>query len=478
MSGEKLAELKNQAVAHHQAGRLAEAAAAYQQVLEQAPKDVDVLHLLGLLAHQSGKSELGLKLVSEALGHDPRFARGYNTLGFILRDRGIQEEAINCYRAALEIKPGYVEARNNLAAALLDTGCAEEALLHSEQAMAASPDSPEVLYNHGNILKELARFDEAAASFERAFALRPGFAQALGNLSVVCLIRGDYARGFELYEQRWHTFAGGEQLQRHGHLPRWQGEPGLGRKLLLWAEQGLGDSLQMVRYLPQVLATGFAEVVLECDAPLVRLFQDSFPQVIVRAVDGSSHAADLQCPLMSLPFVFGTTLYTVPSFVSYLKAPDEARARWQNVFSGEPRHKVGLVWRSGKYGAGREQQRKSIDTELLDTLAEVGNIRWYSLQKDEPAPAWMVDLAPRLTDLAETAAAIEELDLVITVDTAVAHLAGALGKPVWLMLKFDSGNFWLTECHDSPWYPSMQIFRQQKPGDWSGVLAQIEAALK
>jgi hypothetical protein len=354
-------------------------------------------------------------------------------------------------------------------------------------ALEAQPGSPGVLNNLGIALFAQGRLSKAEASYREALGRRPDFADAHNNLGIVLLAAGRFEEGWEEHEWRWKArhMAGGA---RGFSAPLWSGEVlGEGGVLLLHAEQGLGDTLQFCRYAP--LAAARARVVLEVQAPLARLLS-SLPgvsQVIARGE--ALPAFDAQAPLLSLPRAFGTTIETVPARVPYLAADPDQAAAWGRRLAALPGLKVGLCW-AGEPRAGFPElaaidARRSISLAALAPLAKVAGVSFVSLQKgapaaqaaDPPPPMALFDYTAELADFADTAALVENLDLVISVDTSVAHLAGAMARPVWLLNRFDTCWRWLLDRQDSPWYPTLRLFRQTTPGDWTSVIADLRQAL-
>jgi tetratricopeptide (TPR) repeat protein len=337
--------------------------------------------------------------------------------------------------------------------------------------LAAAPDRAETHNNLGLALEHQGRYGEALACYDRALTLRPDYAQAHFNRAHALLLTGDFAEGWREYEWRFAV----ARYDRRFDRPLWSGEPLAGRTILIHAEQGFGDTLQFVRYLPAVAERG-GRVVLEAPKELVRL---------LRSVDGIAEIVPVgerlppfscHCPLLSLPRVFATNLATIPGAAPYLRVPAETAAAWVERIPAAPGLRVGVVW------AGTTQHATNIRS--LRPLFEVAGVDWFSLQVGERARdaalldgVKIVDLAPWLGDFAETAAAICRLDLVVSVDTAVAHLAGGLGRPAWIMLPYNPDWRWLLRREDSPWYPTARLFRQKNANDWPGMICEIAAAL-
>jgi tetratricopeptide (TPR) repeat protein len=342
------------------------------------------------------------------------------------------------------------------------------------------PDSTNAMVNRGNALRYLGRFDEAIASFDRALAIEPELAEAHWNKGLLLLSRGDFENGLAEYEWRWRRED--EFKPRDFAQPQWQGGDLAGKTILLHAEQGFGDSIQFLRYVPLVVAKG-ARVVLELPDALMPLV-GRIDGVITMVGRGQRLPDfDLHCPLLSLPLAFGTTLSSIPPFTPYLQPPAERMTKWRVLIPRTGRPRVGLVW-SGKPSHKNDRNRSIAFVRLSPLLARPG-IDFVSLQReyresDRASLATfpnLLRLDAALSDFADTAAVIESLDLVITVDTAVAHLAGAMGKPVWILLSAVLDWRWLLEREDSPWYPTARLFRQTEIGRWDSVINRVALEL-
>ncbi|MGD0390512.1 MAG: tetratricopeptide repeat-containing glycosyltransferase family protein [Tepidisphaeraceae bacterium] len=464
------------ALQHHQAGRLQEAEPLYRQVLAQQPNHADALNLLGMLAGQTGRLDAALNLIRRAIAICSTNVAYYNNLGNALIDAGQLDEAIATYRQAIAFSPQYAQTHYNLGVALERKGQLDEAVAAYRQAIRLKPDFVEAHNNLGNALIEIGQLDEAIAACRRAIALSPNFAEAHFNLSVALLARGDFQEGWEEYEWRWKCKD--HPPLRNFAQPQWDGHSLEGRTLLLHAEQGFGDALQFIRYLPLAAQRG-GKIIIECQAELQRLFQTIAGRCQVMVRGQPLPAFDLHCPLLSLPRVFATNLDNIPNIVPYLHADAEDAGRWQHRLAEHaPLVKVGLGW-AGSPG-NKNNRNRSINLASLAPLGQIPGVRFFSLQKGEaaaeaktPPPGMeLVDWTQELKDFADTAALIANLDLVIAVDTAVAHLAGAMGKPVWTLLPFVPWR-WLLGREDSPWYPSMRLFRQPRMGDWDSVVMRV-----
>lgn len=441
---------------HHGAGRMAEAENICRDVLDADADNVDALHLLGVIAHKDGNYDRAVKLVGRAIALSPDNPFFLNNLGEALRELNRPREAEKLYRRALALKADFAGAQNNL----------------------------------GNALKAQGRYDEAAASYQEAMRLDPAYTSARLNYALLHLLRSDYGPGFALYEQRYegadprHVSSARDLFDRMKDVPRWHGEPLAGGRLLVWTEQGLGDSVMMMRYLPLLKGRGAQRVMVYCGAPLVRLLRTmaGVDEVISQEDALTDGTFDRHCPLMSLPYLFETRLETVPREVPYVRVTADLQRKWAARLDAVARPRVGLVWAGAKRTL--TESRRSTRLQAFAPLLDAGGAHFVSLQKNEDARQlefvkWpLFDAMDECGDLLETAALIEQLDLVISIDTSVAHLAGALGKPVWLLTRGDSAWQWLLGREDSPWYPAMRIFRQPPGGNWHDLMVDVAARFK
>jgi tetratricopeptide (TPR) repeat protein len=471
------AALKARARLHTLGGRLDKALADYQRLVPLMPKDAETLIERGNIHYGRQCYQDALADYDRAVALRPDFAPTHNNRGNTLRELGRFADARAALDRALALDPHYAEAFNNRGNALIELNRAAEALADYDRALALKPDFAFAHVNRGNALRYLGRPQEALASFDRAIALAPELADAHWNKALAYLAQGDFERGWSGYEWRWKR---GVEIPRDFKQPQWRGGDLGGKTILLHAEQGFGDSIQMLRYLPLVAARA-GRIVLELPDALIPLVAAT-DNLTVLARGAPLPPFDLHCPLMSLPLAFSTRLDTVPAPVPYLHAPPERLTAWQARLAEAPRPRVGLVW-SGK-PSHKNDHNRSIPLARLAPLLSVAGVRFVSLQRDyrdadlpflSAAPIMRLDGA--LHDFADTAAAISHLDLVIAVDTAVAHLAGALGKPVWVVLSHIQDWRWLTGREDSPWYPTARLFRQSQAGDWDDVIARLAQTL-
>jgi tetratricopeptide (TPR) repeat protein len=461
----------NLGTAMHELGRHEEAVAAYHKALTLRPEAVETLNNLAAALRALGRLDAAQGYYERAIALRPNHLESLVGLGVVLRDRGLPAEAVALYEQALAVAPDHPEARNNLGVALVDLGRLQEAASHYERVLARQPERAETHSNLGIALQRQGHYAAALTCYERALALRPDYAQAHFNRAIASLLTGEFDQGWEEYEWRF-AVAG---YDRHFDRPRWSGERLDGKTILIHAEQGFGDTLQFIRYIAAVAERG-GRLVLEVPRPLLRLARTVAGASGVVAAGDPLPPFDCQCPLLSLPRVFRTKMATIPNAVPYLSVPKDAATTWAERIDAAPGLKVGLVWAGTAVGA--------IDLPSLRSMFEVADISWFSLQVGERSAdlslldgAKIADLAAWLTDFAETAAAVSRLDLVISVDTSVAHLAGALGRPVWLLLPHLSEWRWLLERNDSPWYPTARLFRQGDPGNWHAVAREVAVAL-
>jgi hypothetical protein len=410
-----------------------------------------------------------------------------NHQGVTLQREGRQQEAADCFRRALAVRPDYADALNNLALAWQAMGQLDRALSLFERALAvtAAPQLPALLNNLGLALHQSGRPQEAAICFRDCLALAPGHLDANHNLAIALLQSGQYRQGWEHFEQRQRR--PGESLTEHRRFsrPQWTGEPALGRTLLLWGEQGYGDQIQFVRYVPLAVQRGW-HVVLEVPGPLTGLFA-GLQDVTLVARGAPLPRFDLHCPLLSLPRAFATELASIPAEIPYLSAEPARVEAWRRRLPAGG-FRVGIAWQGNP--AARAERGRSAPLACFAPLAACPGVTLISLQKYdgleqlEALPPGMAvttlgedfDAGPHA--LLDSAAVMMSLDLVISVDSVIGHLAGALGRPVWLALQAVPHWVWLTGRADSPWYPNARLFRQDRPGDWPELFARMAVALR
>ena len=457
-----------------------DAIASYRAALRLVPDYAEAHYNLGTTLMEQFRQDEAAASLDRALQLREDFPEAQHNLGNVLREQGRLIEAEACCRRALALRPDLAEAHNNLGIVLRDQDRANEALACFATAIRLKPTLAEAHNNVGTALRHAGSPAEAVASFNRALALRPDFAEAHSNLGMALLALGRFEAGWTHYEWRWktaHLSAAGRGFTQ----PQWRGEPACGRTLLIHAEQGFGDTLQFCRYAILAASRGL-RVILEVPRPLLRLLNslDGVAQLVARGEP--LPAFDLHCPMLSLPSALGTTVGTIPDAPGYLRADPDDATRWADRLDAMPARglRVGLSWagnpRRHSPALAAVDRRRSLPFERLAPILALPGLQLFSLQKDGPPAALdapLTDHMGEMADFADTAALVAQLDLVISVDTAVAHLAGALGTPVWVLDRFDSCWRWLTDRSDSPWYPSMRLYRQATAGDWDQVLADV-----
>ena len=463
--------------------RRQEALDAYDELLNLRPDFAAGWDGRGLALADLARFQEALASHDKAISLEPDFAEAHFNRGAALLALQSADEALASYDRAIALKPDHVAAHYNRGGALRDLNRFEDALASYDKAIALRPEYAEAYVNRGGALVELGRFGEALAQFDQAIALRGDYADAHYNKSLPLLLLGEYEAGWRAYE--WRKRKNVPLGDRRFAAPLWMGEHDLaGKTILVHWEQGLGDTIQFCRYV-KLLDEAGARVLFAPQKALRALMRSLGESIEIVDADDASLAFDFHCPLMSLPLAFGTAVHSIPAGGPYLSADPERVEQWASRLRG-PEFKIGIVWLGS--GAGTRVGR-SAPLAQFRRLAETPGVRLISLQKAEAAgpPAELAegmrveflgdDFDAGEDAFIDTAAVMKVLDLVITVDTAVAHLAGALGVPTWVALKVVPHWFWLLERSDSPWYPTMRLFRQKTAGDWQGVFAEIESAL-
>jgi len=460
--------------------RTQEAVDCYQHALRLNPNDHKVHNNLGTALMEQNKVEEAVSCYREALRLRPDYGRAYSNLGTAYCELGKLDEAVACCERALEFDPDSAETHNTLGAALFNQGKVSDALARFQPALRLKPGFANAYHNLGAAMLEQGNTEEALDSFRQAVEHQPDYAAAHMSLGMVYLSLGKFEQGWAEYEWRWQTK---EFPARSGPQPRWHGSPLEGKTILLYAEQGLGDTLQFIRYAPLVKKRG-ATVVVECQPALLRVLSRC-PGIDRLVAAGSPLPPfDVQAPFLSLPRIFGTTEANLPADVPYLFADPLLEQRWHDELSTLAGFRVGINWQGNPQH--KKDRHRSFPLARLAPLARTPGVQLISLQKGPGseqvqgtgADLGVVDLEARLDDFADTAAVIKNLDLVVSVDTSVAHCAGALGVPVWVPLPFSPDWRWLQAREDSPWYPTMRLFRQVRPGAWEGVFEAMAQALR
>ena len=466
----------------HTLKRDAEALDCLDRALALRPGDVNALENRGNALLALGRPQDALACFNDVLARNPRHGDALLNRGSALASLGRTEQALADFDAALALMPGHPGALYNRGTALADLGRYVDALAAFDHALAAAPNHAQAWNNRGRALQALNRHEEAIASFDKAIALQKDYADAHFNRALSLLTLGDLPRGFEEYEWRWKR-SGMTDTRRGYGKPLWLGEYPLGRKtILLSAEQGLGDTIQFARYAPLVARSG-AAVVLEVQPELKSLLSGLDGVASCHARGETLPAYDVHCPLGSLPLALKTAPTTIPADIPYLRA-DEARiAKWRPRIEALPGKRIALAW-AGNVSHANDRNR-SIDLALLELLFALDGVSYLGIQgelrgNDAELLARQTNvthLGGDLADMADTAALLALADLTISVDTSVVHLAGSLGRPVWVMLPFAPDWRWNLTGASSPWYPQARLFRQPALGDWQSLLAALRAEL-
>ncbi|KLU24874.1 glycosyltransferase 9 family protein [Caballeronia mineralivorans PML1(12)] len=495
-------------------GRPKEALASFNEAIATKPDHVEAVYNSAVALERLGRGEEAIQRCDRVLALEPGHAKAYATRGNALLHQDRHEDALADYTRSLELEPGAADVLCNQGTTLRQLKRHEAALQSYDAALAASADFPEAWCNRGSVLQDMHRYGDALVAFDRALAINPKYALAWFNRGnalfdtlrfdealqaydqaidtdpnyvdahfaqgFIHLHRGDFARGWPKYEWRLRD-PKSEHSRRYFAQPRWSGEESLdGRTILIYAEQGFGDTVQFCRYVQRLLDLG-ARVVLQVQPALRSLMATLRGPVQVVATGEPLPAFDYQCPLLSLPLAFQTDLSNIPNQTPYLHADAQLVEKWEGILGPKQRSRIGLAWSGNP--EHRNDRKRSLDLTTLMPLLEL-DVEWVSLQKVvresdmgvlEQSPILNFDADIR--DFSDTAALIHSLDLVIAVDTAVAHLAGALGHPVWVLLPHLAEWRWMSEREDSPWYPDARLFQQAAPGGWPGVIDAVREAI-
>lgn len=463
---------------HHQHGQLAQALHLYEQVIALQPKHFDALHFAGVILLQTGHPQRAADLMGRAIKIDRNHAGVYNNRGAAYAELREYDFAISNYSKAIALDGAQANAYNNRGCALIKVNRHADAIADFDKAISLQPAYFEAFNNRGNALSELRRYDEARSSFERAVTLNPQSAEAHWNLGMCALRMGDFEPGWlhsEWRLQRWRELGWKDEYTG----TRWTGtEPIAGRTMLIHSEQGLGDTIQFSRYAPMVAKLG-AHVILEVQPPLVPLLE-GLADVTVVARGTELPPYDLYCPLLTVPMILKTDLSHIPTPLVPAEADKTRRTRWTTLLGAHEKARVGIAW-SGN-ASHVDDYKRSLP---LATFAQVlcDEVSWISLHKDvrdtdkaalKSLPQ-IADFADQQDDFLDALAICEQLDLVITIDSSLAHLAATMGKPVWLLLCHNADWRWLSDRADCPWYQNVRLYRQEAPGDWAGLLQRVKA---
>ncbi len=517
MQQTSICDIVKAAAQQFEAGNLTQAEGLCGEILHNDPDQPVALHLLGAIAYKQGRYAEAIELIHEAIARNRRVPQFHNTFGAVLRAMGKFEEAIVAYEQAVSLDAEYTQAYHNMGNVLLLQGryaaaiekyervislepqCAEAynslaialqyqgeydaAIEKCNQSLSLKPDYPEAYNTIASILTKMGRCTEAIESYRRALRLKPDYAEAHCNLGMALLLTGRFEEGWNEY--RWRLKTEKAAYPHRHHVPCWDGSPFVGKRLLVHYEQGFGDNIQFIRYLPMVKRRG-GTVICEMLPPLIGLFHgfawiDELTPASAKRIPAVEF--DLYVPLLELPRIFKTTLESIPAGVPYLYADPAKAESWRQRLASRS-FKVGIVW-AGK-PAHPEDRARSCHLRNFLHLSKIPGLALFGLQKGAAA-GQVEDLAPEmaltnlggeLDDFTDTAAVIENLDLVVSVDTAVLHLAGAMGKPAWAILPFSPDWRWMLDRPDSPWYPTVRLFRQKSYGDWGDVFQRISQELE
>ncbi|MDY7007566.1 MAG: tetratricopeptide repeat protein, partial [Cyanobacteriota bacterium] len=466
-----------QALKKYKSGNWKETVSICQKIVKKQPNNFLALELLGVCAYQSGEIEQAIAYYRESLKVNPNYAETHNNLAVALQDNQEIDAALNHCQTAINFRPNYPEAWHNLGRILRDKGQFEAAIEHYQKSLELKPNYAEAYNSLGSIFLELGKLAESQKYYQEAIKLDKNYVNARFGLAVVLLKQGDFTQGFSEYEWRYQRQ---DYITHSFSQPLWDGSNFQEKTLLVYTEQGLGDSIQFIRYIPLVKKLG-GRVIVGCNEAGLKLLFTTVPEIDELFVIGEELPDfDLQIPLMSLPRIFRTTLETIPAEIPYLFAPESKKIKLPETGNS---FKIGITWETNSQT--KTSKKRSCSIADFQSILNVDNASFYILQK-EVSPQdleWLNsqtkihNLSSYFNDLTDTAAVIKQLDLVITIDTVIAHLAGALGKPVWVILNFDSDWRWLTDREDSPWYPTMRLFRQSKSDDWQEVCREIVDAL-
>jgi tetratricopeptide (TPR) repeat protein len=540
---EKIPVLMAMVLREYDAGHMAEVERLCLQILALDVRHADALYVLGMAGFKTDRFELAERMIRRAIAVNNRQAYYHLYLGNTLRALGKTDEVLACYERAVELEPDLVDACFNLGNAYMDRKRYDEAIAAYQRALEIQPSFPDALCNLGAIYRQQLKLDLAIDCFRRALAIipdnadlccnlgdalhvrgnveeavqwykrslelnpqhlkasnclcnacfdlgnleesvawcestlaqKPDYGDALMNQCLLQLLHGDYAHGWRNYEVRWKVYT-----PRLFNEPLWLGGPLNGATIVLYGEQGLGDSLQFLRYVPMVQAAG-GRVILDIP-PNLRRLAAQIPGLAALVSTGEPLPRfDCRCPLLSLPLAFATTLETIPARVPYLAAPPEALQAAAALPWPAEGLRVGLAW-TGKASHPKNRAR-SVSLELLEPLFNLEGVHFYSLMIGEAVAelaarkAPVTNLAPFTRDMADTAAQMAQMDLILSIDTSIAHLAGALGRPLWVLLCHPPDWRWLLDREDCPWYPTARLFRQTRTGDWSQVIEKLRCEL-
>ncbi len=451
----------------------------FERAIAEEPNAPETHNNLGILLHDLGRRDEAIESYRRAIALNPNFGEAQNNLASALADRGEHAEAVELYRAAIRNMPGHAQVHNNLGRSLDRLFWREEAEREFRRAIELKPDYVEAISNLGIVQYRTARYEEAQQTLERALKLQPDHAPSQFTIGLLNLTRGNYLEGWKGYARRFDVPS--LPRARKFDRPKWHGSPLAGKTILIHHEQGFGDMIQLARYLPLIASRG-GSVILEIQPELVELMKSVAGVEQVIPAGATLPLFEVYAPIFDLPAIFETTIETIPRDVPYVK-PDPARVEQFKSRFANDRPKIALNW----WGKPFPDPGRSIDTVLLQPIVDAANAtgaELVSLQKGgsdvprAPADFRLIDLGDDLHDFADTAAAMSLMDLIITIDSGPAHLAGALAKKTWTLLPLAADWRWHLNRDDSPWYPTMRLFRQTQPGDWKPVIERVATELR
>ena len=471
-------------------GQFQDALALLEESGGQKSNDADLMNIAGICAFSVDDLELAEHYWRRAIDIEPNFHNVYSNLGVILEKKQRFGEAETCYRKAVTIKPDFAEAHSNLGDFLEKQKRFYEAEASYQNALSANASLPDVCRNLGNMLFSLKRYDEAESCYRRALSLKPDFADVDWSLGLLLLCRGQFAEGWRRHEARYHPSFSSSKISVPSHLPfpQWQGQTLPGKSIVIWPEQGYGDQIQFCRYIASLKRLGASKITLVCETPLIELFKTlaDVDAVISKQEVTKLNKHDYWALILSLPHYCGTSLETVVAELPYFHASRERVRKWLPKLPGKG-FRIGLVWK-GSSSHKNDQNRSLPNLGVLVPLWGISDVVFISLQKgpgeeeavNPPVNQPIIALGRDIQAFADTAAIISQLDLVICVDTAIAHLAGALNKPCWVLLSAIGSDWrWLLDRNDTPWYPGvMRLFRQEVDGDWGALVSDVALALE
>ena len=472
----------NQGNAFHELKQFEDALRSYDQAIVLRPQYADAFYSRGNAFYALKRLERALSSYNQAIAFRPNYANAYYNRGNLLNDLKRFNEAIASYDQALTINPQFAESYSNRGCSLQEQQRFEEALISYDHAIALNPNYAEAYFNRGCTLQKLKRLDEALNHYEKVITIKPQYADAHFNKSFIKILLGDYEEGWRLYEWRWKSHGFTSQL-KHSPQPVWLGEQSLKNKtIVIYPEQGFGDYIQFIRYAPKLEQLG-ARVILEVPVLLMPVVSTLEGQFTFFEKGKELPDFDYHCPVMSLPHAFKTTVDTIPNQVPFFNVNLVKKQTWQARLGEKSQRRVGLVW-SGSTQHKNDHNR-SIPIHLFQSLFNMPVV-FHCLQKEirEDDTAFLASQnnihnhIEFLDDFSDTAALIDAMDLVISVDTSVAHLAGALGKETWILLPYSPDYRWMLETSDSPWYPTAKLFRQSAIGEWGSAINDIKQALQ